>query len=592
MKQFIKFMFASALGTFIAVLLVITFFVALMAGAVMNIQDDTGGSVKIKPHSVIRISWKNEIKDRTPNNPFDGFDFATMESKKPVGLNDILKNIEKAAGDDNIDGIFLDMETLNTGAASLEEIRNKLLEFKKSGKFIYSYANNYDQKAYYLASVSDKIMLNPEGFILFKGLNIQLVFLKGMLDKLEIETQVIRGPNNKYKSAVEPLIYNHASQANREQLSVMMNTIWGKYLKVISESRGIGIDKLNQLADDLALSTADIALENHFIDKIAYRDEVLDMLKEKTGNSKVNLVSFSKYTKVSPKHMENKAKDRVAVIYAEGDIKQGKSSPGTIGSASLAETIRKVRKLSRVKAIVFRVNSPGGDAQASEIIRRELSLAAQKVPVIISMGNVAASGGYWISTPGKYIFAEESTITGSIGVFGIIPNMQGLFNNKLGITFENIQTNKNADFIDVMKPMSELQKARMNEAITRIYGNFVSLVSKSRKLDEQYVDSIARGRVWAGADAIKIGLVDSIGGLEAAIHAAAREAKLGDKYKISEYPKEKDFFQALIEEMSGEATTKLVKSQMGDYYKYYEQAAKIKEMKGVQARLPYFMVMN
>ncbi len=592
MKQFIKFMFASALGTFIAVLLIITFFVALMAGAVMNIQDEAGGNVKIKPHSVVQITWKNEIKDKTHNNPFEGFDFATMESKKPIGLNDILKNIEKAANDDNVDGLFLDMETLNAGAATMEEIRNKLMEFKKSGKFIYSYANNYDQNAYYLASVSDKIILNPEGFILFKGMHVQLVFLKGLLDKLEIETQVIRGPDNKYKSAVEPLLYDHASAANREQLNAMLDAIWGKYLKVISESRGIGIEKLNQLADDLALSTADKALENHFIDQIAYRDEVLDMLKEKTGEEKVNFVKFTKYTNVAVKNKKNKSKDRIAIIYAEGDIKQGKSSPGTIGSASLAETIRKVRNLNRIKAIVFRVNSPGGDAQASEIIRRELSLAAEKMPVIVSMGNVAASGGYWISTPGKYIFAEESTITGSIGVFGIIPNMQGLFNNKLGITFEDIQTNKNADFIDVMKPMSEMQKARLNETITRIYGNFVSLVAKSRKLDEQYVDSIARGRVWAGSDAIKIGLTDSIGGLEAAIHAAAREAKLGNNYKISEYPKEKDFFQALIEEMSGEATTKLVKSQMGDYYKYYEQAAKIKEMQGVQARLPYFMVLN
>jgi len=591
MKQFIKFMFASALGTFVAVLLIITFFTALMVGVVMNMQKSEVGTVSIKPHSIVRISFKNQIKDRTPANPFDGFNFATMESNKPWGLNDILENIEKAGRDKNVDGIFLDMETVSAGAATLEEIRNKLTEFKNSGKFIYSYGNNYDQSAYYLATVSDKIFLNPEGIILFKGLHAQLTFIKGLLDKLEIETQVVRGPDNKYKSAVEPLLYDKASESNKEQLTAMLDAIWGKYLKVVSGSRNIDISTLNQLADNLGLSTASVAKQNHFIDDALYRDEVLDMLKKKSDDQ-LNLVSFAKYNNVAVAKKPVKTKDRIAIIYAEGDITQGKSTPNTIGSASLAKTIRKVRELSRVKAIVFRVNSPGGDAQASEIIRHELALAAKKMPVIVSMGNYAASGGYWISTPGKYIFAEESTITGSIGVFGIIPNMKGFFNNKLGITFDEVQTNKNADFIDVMKPMNALQQAKLNNSIKRIYNNFVTLVSESRKLDKQYVDSIARGRVWAGSDAIKIGLVDSIGGLERAVKAAAREASLGDKYKISEYPVAKDFFQALVEEMSGEVSTGLVKNQMGSYYKYYERIMKVKQMQGIQARLPYFIDVN
>ena len=592
MKQFIKFMFASALGTFVAVLLIITFFVAMIFGTVINMQENEEGNVHIGPHSVIKITWNNTIKDRTSNNPFEGFNPVTFKSERPAGLNDILKNIEKATHDKNVDGIFLDMETLPAGAATMEEIRDKLLEFKKSGKFIYSYANNYDQSAYYLATVSDKIFLNPEGIILFKGLHAQLTFVKGLLDKLEIETQIIRGPDNKYKSAVEPLLYKKASEANKEQLNVMLNSIWGKYLKTVSESRGISIDKLNEIADNLELSAAEKALKNHFIDGAVYRDQVLDMLKTKTESSKVHFVSFSKYTNAKVVKKGVKTKNRIAVIYAEGDITEGKSTPNTIGSASLAETIRKVREMSRIKAIVFRVNSPGGDAQAAEVIRRELALAAQKVPVIVSMGNLAASGGYWISTPGKYILAEESTITGSIGVFGIIPNMQGLFNNKLGITFDEVQTNKNSDFIDVMKPMSTFQKAKINSSITRIYNNFVTLVSKSRKLDPQYVDSIARGRVWAGSDAVKIGLVDSIGGLEDAIALAAKEANLGDKYKISEYPVEKDFFQALVEEMTGEGASILVKHEMGEYYTYYERIMKVKSMQGVQARMPFFLDIN
>lgn len=591
MKQFIKFMFASALGTFVAVLLIITFFAALMVGTVMNMQESEVGTVSIEPHSIVRISFKNQIKDRTPDNPFDGFNFATMESNKPWGLNDILKNIEKAGHDKNVDGIFLDMESVPAGAATLEEIRNKLIAFKKTGKFIYSYGNNYDQSGYYLATVSDKIYLNPEGLILFKGLHAQLTFIKGLLDKLEIETQVVRGPDNKYKSAVEPLLYEKASEPNKEQLTAMLNAVWGKYLQVIAESRNIDISTLNKLADNLELSTAAVAKQHHFIDEALYRDEVLDRLKKKSDDQ-LNLVSFAKYNNVAVAKKPVKAKDRIAIIYAEGDITQGKSTPNTIGSASLAKTIRKVRELSRIKAIVFRVNSPGGDAQASEIIRHELALAAEKMPVIVSMGNYAASGGYWISTPGKTIFAEESTITGSIGVFGIIPNMKGFFNNKLGITFDEVQTNKNADFIDVMKPMNALQQAKLDNSIKRIYNNFVTLVSESRKLDKQYVDSIARGRVWAGSDAIKIGLVDSIGGLERAVKAAAREAGLGDEYKISEYPVAKDFFQTLLEEMSGEVSTGLVKNQMGDYYKYYERLMKVKKMQGIQARLPYFIDVN
>ena len=589
MKQFIKFMFASALGTFIAAMLLITFMVAIMVGTVMSLQEEQTGKATIKPHSVIRISWETDIKDKASNSPFEGFDPATFEVKKSTGLNQILKNIDKAKYDDNVDGIFLDMETLPAGAATMEEIRVKLLEFKKKGKFIYSYANNYDQSAYYLASVSDKIFLNPEGFILFKGLHAQLTFVKGLLDKLEIETQIIRGPDNKYKSAVEPLLYKKATDPNREQLTAMLDAIWSNYLNVVSESRGISVERLNELADNLELTTAQIAKENHFIDSVVYRDQVLNILSRKTGKGDVNFVSFSKYTNVAPTIKPSKAKDRIAVIFAEGEIKQGKSAPGTIGSASLAKTIRKVRNLDRIKGIVFRVNSPGGDAQASEVIRRELELAAKKMPVVVSMGNVAASGGYWISTPGKYIFAEEATITGSIGVFGIIPNMKGFFNNKLGVTFDEVKTNENADFIDVMKPMSSFQQAVMNKGITRIYNNFVSLVADSRKLQKSYVDSIARGRVWAGSDAIKIGLVDSIGGLEKAILAVAREAKLGDQYRLSEYPVEKDFFQALIEDMAGDVRSSMVKNEMGDYYKYYERVMKVKDMQGVQARLPYFI---
>jgi protease-4 len=593
MKQFFKILLASTLGTFLAVILLISFFTAMLVGVISTMEDKELSSKNLKDNSVLRIRWKTEIKDRSTDNPFDSFDPFSMEPNESVGLNEILKTIDKAKNDDKIAGIFLDMETLPAGAATAQEIRNKLLDFKKSGKFIYSYANNYDQKSYYLATVADKIFLNPEGFILFKGLNIQLTFLKGLLDKLGVEAQVIRGPDNKYKSAVEPLIYKKASKANKEQLRALIDAIWNEYLNAISETRNISKKELNRIADNLDLVTSEKTLQYNFTDSIIYRDQVLDFLKKQTETEKINFVQFNKYVNYSC-HEKNKEKKkgRVAIIYADGDIVQGKSNDGTIGSESLSETIRKVRNLDRVNAIVLRVTSPGGDALAAEVIRRELELAAIKVPLIVSMGNVAASGGYWISTPGKTIFADASTITGSIGVFGIIPNMQNLFNDKLGITFDDVKTNKNADFVDVMKPLDPFQKAKINEGVKRIYSKFVSLVAKSRKLNETYVDSIARGRVWSGVDAVKIGLVDTLGGLENAVKYAAKIAGLENNYKISEYPVEKPFFEKIVEELTGNMETRFIKTRLGDYYQIYEKTEKLKNMTGIQARLPFIMTIK
>ena len=588
MKQFLKFLFASTLGTFLAVFLIILFFFFTMVGVVATMDEgETDDSVE--ENTVLRVEWKYKISDREEENPFQGIDLFTMDAQQPMGLNKILKTIERAENDDKISGIFLDMESLPAGSATMQEIRKKLEEFKKSGKFVYSYANNYGQKAYYLSTVSDKIFLNPEGFVLFKGLHLQLAYLKHLLEKVGIEAQVIRGPNNKYKSAVEPLLYDKSSEANKEQLTALLDATWNDILNQISRTRKISKEDLNKIADNLELETAEKAKELNFVDSVVYRDQVLDFLKEKTGTEKLHLLDFHKYSKLVNSKKSKKGRETVAVIYAEGDIVQGKSVKGSIGSESLSKTIRKVRKLDRVKAIVLRVNSPGGDALAAEVIRRELQLAADKIPVIISMGNLAASGGYWISTPGEFIFADASTITGSIGVFGVIPNMQKLFNNKLGITFDEVKTNKNADFIDVMKPMSSFQKEKLNHAIIKIYDEFVERVAKSRKLPESYVDSIARGRVWAGSDAVKIGLVDSLGGLTAAVNFAAEKAGIGEKYRVSEYPVQKPFVEKLLEELTGNAQTRMLKSEMGDYYIFYEQLKNLKNIKGVQARLPFIM---
>jgi len=592
MKQFFKFMFASFAGTVLTIIVIFLMFAGMIASLVAMSGDE---EVKVKDHSILHIAWKTEIKDRSSDNPMEGFDFATMQSKKPLGLYDILQNIEKASKDSRIDGIFLDMETIPAGLATSEEIRNKLFEFKESGKFIISYANGYNQAAYYLASLSDEIYLNKEGMILFKGLNAQLMFFKGMLDKLDIDMQIVRGPDNKYKSAVEPLMLDHVSDANREQMQVLLNSVWGKFISAISESRGISIDELTSIADNLELTTAQKAVDYKFVDGALYRDEVMAILKKKTGqeeDEKLNSVSFGKYTNAKIKNTKGVKRNQIAIVFAEGGIVQGKSGDGNMGSVTISKAISEARKDEKVKAIVLRVNSPGGDALASEIIRREVELAGNDMPIIVSMGNLAASGGYWISTNADYIFAQPTTITGSIGVFGIIPNFEGLLTNKLGINVENVMTNKNSDFIDVMKPLSPYQHAKLDEVITKIYTDFTELVARTRNLDIDYVDSIAKGRVWAGVDALGIGLIDEFGGLEDAIVYAAEKAELGDDYRVTTYPKRKEFLVQLMEELTGQTRKNIIKHELGEYYTYYQKMQTLKTMKGVQARMPFFMEIN
>jgi len=591
MKQFFKYMFASFAGTLLTIVLIFL----VMAGMISSIIAlSESEKVTVKPHSVLHLNWKSPIKDRSSDNPLESFDFATMESNKSAGLNDILNNIEKASKDSNIDGIFIDMETIPAGVAMSEEIRNKLLEFKESGKFIVSYGNSYDQKGYYFASVADEVYMNPKGMLLFKGLNAQLFFFKNMLEKLEIEIQVLRGPNNKFKSAVEPLLLDKMSEANREQYQELLNSVWGRIVETLHDSRGISIEDLNTYADNLDATDADRALELNFVDGLIFRDELIDKLKEKTGkdlDEKLASISCGKYNNAKVGET-NISKNKIAVVYALGSIVEGNGDSESMGSAKISKAIRKARTDDKVKAIVMRVNSPGGSALASDVIRREVELAKEAKPFIISMGDVAASGGYWISTNADHIFAQPTTITGSIGVFGIIPNFQGLMTNKLGVTFDNVSTNENANFIDVMAPMSEFQEATINKQIIEIYDDFISLVSETRGLKPEYVNEIARGRVWTGTDALRLGLVDEMGGLEDAIAYAAVEAELGDDFRIRNYPEQKEFIEQLMQELTGQARARIIGDDMKELKTYYDQIKSIQNMQGIQARLPFFYSMN
>lgn len=591
MKQFFKFMFASFVGTLLTIFFIFLLFAVMISSIITMSENET---VTVEPNTILQLKWTTPITDRATDNPLEGFDFATMKSNKPTGLNEILKNIDKATKDENIEGIFIDMESIPAGMATTEEIRNKLLEFKSADKFIVAYGNSFDQKGYYFASVADEIYINPKGMVLFKGLNAQLMFFKNMLKKLDIEMQIVRGPDNKYKSAVEPLIKEEMSEANREQYQELLNSIWGKILFTLNNSRGISIEQLNSIADNLEVTDADKALELNFVDGLLYRDEVINRLKELTSkekDDKLEWVTYPKYTNVIV-GKTNISRDRIAVVYASGDIVQGQGVEGSMGSAKIAKAIKKARLNDKVKAIVMRVNSPGGDALASDVIRREVALAKEAKPFIVSMGDVAASGGYWISTNADYIFAQPTTITGSIGVFGIIPNFKGLMNNKLGITFDEVSTNENADFISVMGPMSDFQKEKINAEIIDIYDDFVDLVANTRGLKPEFVDSVAKGRVWTGTDALGIGLVDELGGLQDAIAYAAQKAELDDDYRLKDYPERKAFIEELMLQLTGDVKANVIGDELGEFKTYYNQVKALQNMKGVQARLPYFYSIN
>ncbi len=595
MKDFFKFMLASVAGTLITLILLLFLMIGMVASLVSLAEKD---EVKLKENTVLVAKFNTPIVDRAINNPFEGFDFGSLKSNKPLGLNDILKNIEKAASDPNIDGIYLELSEISSGMGNLEEIRKKLVEFKESGKFIISYAEMYSQSSYYLASVADEIYLNPDGLLLFKGLSAQLYFVKHMLEKLEIEPQILRGRDNKYKSAVEPYMYDKMSEANREQMMKALDGIWSKFLEAINENRGIGIEDLNRFADELEVFDPAKALEHGFVDGLVYKDEILTKLREKTAkeeNEKIESVGIARYTSV-PEQTEGRSKsrvrDRVAVIYAIGGISGGEGSETSIGSDKISKVIREARTNENVKAIVMRVNSGGGSALASEIIRREVELAAAEKPFIVSMGNVAASGGYWISANADYIFADPTTITGSIGVFGMFPNMKGLFNNKLGITFDKVMTNKNADFIDVMEPINAHQREVIEFQISKIYDDFLELVAHSRGMTVEQVDRMAQGRIWTGIDALELGLIDELGGMEEAIAYAANMAELGDEYRLLELPEQKDPIQQLISEMTGQSRVKLLRKELGSFYDHIEYLRQVAEMKDVQARLPFFFTIQ
>ncbi|MDN3549008.1 signal peptide peptidase SppA [Mucilaginibacter aquaedulcis] len=593
MKQFFKFVLASVVGIIISAIIIVIIIAGIIGGLISSAGSEK--TVDVEPNSVLRMTFTTPITERTPNNPLAGIDFLGLNKDKSTGLNDILANIRKAKTDGNIKGIFLDESYMTSGQATTEEIRNALIDFKKSGKFVIAYGEIYTQGFYYLASVADKVYINPKGMFEFHGFSSQITFLKGALDKLGIEAQIIKVGT--YKSAVEPLILTKMSDANRLQVTSYLGSLYDHFLTGISKSRGINKDTLYNYADQMRVQFPEDALKLKLVDGLKYKDEILDELKKRTNTelkSDLHSVELGEYTNSTPdKDDDNSSsKNRIAIVYASGEISGGEGDDNNIGSERISKALRKVRLDDKVKAVVLRVNSPGGSSLASDVIWREVMLTKKVKPIIVSMGDVAASGGYYISCAADSIIAEPNTITGSIGIFAILPNLQKLFNDKLGVSFDGVKTGKYADLGDVSRPLTPEERFILQNSVNHGYDDFTKAVAQGRNKTQKYIDSIGQGRVWTGTQALKIGLVDRLGNINDAIASAAKKANVKN-YKLVSYPEQKSFLNQLSGDVTVEARTRMLKSELGDNYRVYEQLKGITQMmRTPQTRLPYDIVIK
>ncbi len=583
MKQFFKFTFASMLGFILAGFLMFIIFVGIVVSAVSLGTKDT---VVVPEKTILMLTLDQPVSDRSSDNPFARLNFSRPDLSPELGLNDIISNLKKAAGDSKVKGIYLELTDVPSGQATIEEIRDALIDFKKSGKFIVAYSEEFTQKSYYLASVANKIYLNPAGGMQFKGMVGQVMFFKGLLDKIDVEAQVIR--HGKFKSAIEPFTLDKMSEPNKVQTLTFISGMWNHMLTGISASREIPVDQLTAMADEYKIQSPEDAVSLKMVDRLMYKDEVLDELKTRVDVKSIKDLRFMKISKYAktPESDKKAASDKIAVIYASGNIISGEGDEQSVGSEGISKAIRKARLDDKVKAVVLRVNSPGGSALASDIIWREMLLTEKVKPVVVSMGNVAASGGYYIACAADKIYAYPNTITGSIGVFGIIPNMKEMFNKDLGITFDEVKTNPYADYISVTRPMNEGEKKIITREIESIYTTFTTHVAEGRKMTVAQIDSIGQGRVWSGVDAKRIGLVDEFGGLNDAIKGAAILAKLKE-YSIQELPEQKDTFEQLMQAISGDNTSVFLKREMGAAYPYFNYLSRMSRMEGIQALMPY-----
>jgi protease-4 len=586
MRSFFKYVLATITGIIICSILM--FFIMIGVISMMVSSVGTKTETVTASNSVLMINLDHEITEKTEANPFEGLDVPGFASTRSLGLNDIVSRIKAAKTDSNIKGIYLNVSGTGTGFATMKTIREALLDFKTSDKFIIAYSDVISQKGYYINSVADEVYLHPQGSLDFRGLASSVMFFKEGLDKLGIDMQVLKVGT--YKSAVEPFIMNSMSEANKEQVSSYLNSIYNTFLTDISSTKKISQDSLKSIANGYLIREPEDAKKYGFVTDLLYKDQVIAKIKEKIGvDEKKDISSVSLIDYKNKANAGEAGGDRVAVLYAYGEIVDGEGMEGQIGGDKLSRELRDLRKDDKVKAIVLRVNSPGGSALASESIWREVDLAKKVKPVVVSMGDYAASGGYYISAAADSIFADPATLTGSIGVFGLIPSFQKLFNEKLGIHFEAVKTAKFADMdVDMDRPLSEEEKGIIQGGVNKIYQVFLKRVADGRKIDVAQVDSIGQGRVWTGEQAVKLKLVDRIGTLDQAIAAAAKKANL-ENYRISEYPRAKDPFESIWSTSKDKIKLWLLEDELGDYAKYLSELKRISQQSGIQARIPYLV---
>ena len=582
--RFLGNVLATIVGLFIFCM--IAFFGIIIIGLIAGGGEET---VTVKNNSVIELDLSKVNLDYAGKTNYKDFNYFEAHHN---GVTDILNAIDAAKTDDKIEGISILNNQSQLGLAQSKAVRDKLEDFKKSGKFVYAYANSYSQKEYYINSVADQVYLNPMGEVDLKGLSAEILYMKDLQEKTGVKMEVIR--HGKYKSAVEPFLAQEMSPENREQMTVLLNSVWNTIVVDIAKSRKLSIAQLNAIANTLGARTPELALANKLVDKVAYEDEYHDMIRAKLKvdkKEKYDIVSITDYAKKAASTVEDYSKnDIIAVIYAQGEIAGGEGDVNVIGEGSIKRSLQEAREDDDVKAIVLRVNSPGGSALTSELIWREIEITKKTKPVVVSMGNYAASGGYYISANADRIFAEPNTITGSIGVFGMLPNMNQLGKN-IGINAEQVKTHENASGYSVFEPMDENFKGFVLESIEKTYATFLKRVADGRKMTTEQVDAIAQGRVWTGVDAHKLGLVDEIGGLDAAIKYAAKLGKT-TSYRTENFPEYEKSFEDLLANFTGMAMFKtkeqLLKEQLGEEgFQMLEQIKRVKSRKGIQAMMPY-----
>jgi len=583
-KTFLAALLAFVLGS-LAILLFGMFILFAIAGSMER-------TVTVKEGSILRIDFSEVINDAPSSDPLAGFDFRTLQSTRQLSLLKVLRTLEAAAVDDRIEGIYLRMNGTGgvTGTALIEELREAIELFKQSGKFVVAYNETYSQGQYYLASAADRIYLQPEGGMDWSGLSTSLMFYKGLFDKLDLKAEVFRPTVCKYKSAVEPYILDRMSEANREQMQALVDSMWETIAEAVAASRGIDVERLNEIADKLQVTLPEDALKYGFVDGLLYEDQMKEVFAElgveDDGEGNYDFVSLGDYASMVGVDLDNLGADRVAVVYADGQIVDGEGYGDAVYGNSLAAELADVRRDEKVKAVVVRVNSPGGSALASDVIWREMELLRAEKPVVVSMGSYAASGGYYISCPADVIVADRLTLTGSIGVFGMFLNPIDALKNKLGITLDGVKSNASAGMGSV-EPLTPAQRASIMRGVDKVYETFTQDVAAGRNLPIEKVLDIAGGRVWSGSDALGIGLIDAYGGLKTAIALAVDKAGLGENFRVVEVTQQPSGLAAMLSTLNVSVRKAFVRSELQELFGGYDRVQRLLRMQGVLMYSPY-----